>query len=185
MATNPKLPDFPDIPPRKPTSEPAKLHLVRQSKFPWPIVALIVGAALLVTIISVLPKAPRVARTPSGAEVPRQPTGEQIQLTQVQIVPSPVGDSLYLNAILHNTGNSAITGIQVNAQFMGADGAVAGGTTAAVQGVSGGTSSEDLTQAPIKPNESRPVRIYFAHTPKGWNHQVPALTVSTVTGTTP
>jgi hypothetical protein len=184
MATNPKLPDFPDIPPRK-TSEPAKLHLIRQSKFPWMIVALIVGAALLVTIISVLPKAPRVARTPSGAEVPRQPTGEQIQLTQVQIVPSPVGDSLYLNAILHNSGNSAITGAQVNAQFMGANGAVAGSTTGTVQAVSGGASSEDLTQAPIKPNESRPVRILFERAPKGWNHQVPGLTVTTVTGTTP
>ncbi len=56
MATNPKLPDYPDIPPRKPSGEPAKVHTIRQSKFPWPIVALIVGAALLVTIISVLPK---------------------------------------------------------------------------------------------------------------------------------
>lgn len=106
------------------------------------------------------PKAPRVVRTPSGAEVPRQPTGEQIQLTQVQTVPSPVGDSLYLNAMLHNAGNSAITGAQVNAQFVGANGAIAGSTTGTVQAVFGGTSSEDLTKAPIKPNESRPVRIY-------------------------
>src|SRR4051794_5650932 len=49
MATNPKLPDFPDIPARK-ASEPAKVHLIRKNKFPWPIVILIVGAALLVTI---------------------------------------------------------------------------------------------------------------------------------------
>jgi hypothetical protein len=185
MATNPKLPDFPDIPPRKSSNEPAKLHLIRQSKFPWPIVALIVGAALLVTIISVLPRAPRVARTPSAAQIPRQPTLQQIQLTDVQIVPAPVGDSLYLNALLHNAGNSAITGVQVNARFMGSNGMVAGSTMAAVQSASGGTTSQDLTQAPIKPNEARPIRIYFEHTPKGWNHQVPALTVTTVTGTTP
>ncbi len=141
MATNPKLPDYPPIPPRKPS--------------------------------------------PSGAEAPRQPTSEQIQLTEVQTVPSPTGDSLYLNALLHNTGNSAITGVQVQPQFSGANGTVAGTASGKVQSVSGGTSSQDLTQAPIKPNESRPVRIYFEHAPQGWNHQVPALTVTTVTGTTP
>ena len=185
MATNPKLPDFPDIPPRRSGNEHAKVHTIRQSKFPWPVVAVIIGAALLITIIAVMPKAPHVTKAPAGAEIPRQPTAEQIQLMNVQLAPAPVGDSVYLNALLHNTGNSAITGVQVNAQFIGANGAPAGNELGVVQAVFGGTSSEDLTQAPIKPNESVPVRIYFEHTPKGWNHRVPALTVTTVTGTTP
>jgi hypothetical protein len=185
MATNPKLPDYPNIPARKSADQHGKVQMIRQSKFPWPLLGLIAGAALLIAIIAVLPKAPHVTKPPSAAEVPRQPTAAQIQFTGVQIAPAPVGDSLYLNAVLHNTGNTAITGVQVNAQFMGANGTVAGSTNGSVQAVFGGTSSEDLTQAPIKPSESRPVRIYFEHTPKGWNHQVPALTVTTVTGTTP
>jgi Protein of unknown function (DUF3426) len=185
MATNPKLPDYPDIPPRRSADQHGKVQMIRQSKFPWPLLGLIAGAALLIAIIAVLPKSPHVSRTPSAAQVPPQPTAEQIQLTNVQIAPAPVGDSLYLNAILHNAGDTAITGVQVNAQFMSANGAVVGNTNGAVQAVFGGTSSEDLTQAPIKPNESRPVRIYFEHTPKSWNHQVPQLTVTTVTGTTP
>lgn len=184
MATNPKFPDYPDIPPRK-TSEPAKVHMIRQSKFPWPIVALIVGAALLVTIIAVLPRGPHVGQPPSNADIPRQPTGAQVQFAGLKVVPAPTGDSLYLETVLHNTGNTAITGIQVNGEFMGANGRVAGSTTGIVQGMFDGTSSDDLTQAPVKPYESRPVRIYFEHTPKGWNHQVPGLTVTNVTGTTP
>lgn len=184
MATNPKLPNDPNASPRKP-SEPAKVHMIRQNKFPWPIVALIVGAALLVTIIAVLPRGPHVTKSPSASDIPRQPTGEQIQFAGIKMAPSPTGDSLFVDTILHNTGNSAITGVQVNGQFMRSNGTVAGNNTGIVQAMFGAASSEDLTQSPIKPNESRPVRIYFEHTPQGWNHQVPTLTVVNVTGTTP
>src|SRR5437868_15063313 len=79
MATNPKLPDFPDIPPRKSdkASENAKVQMIKSSKFPWPIVILIVGAALIAAIIAVLPRTPHVGRTPAGAQIPRQPTATQ------------------------------------------------------------------------------------------------------------
>jgi hypothetical protein len=160
--------------------------MIRQSKFPWTIVALIVGAALLIAIFAVLPRAPHVTQPPTAAQVPTQPTAEQIQLTDIKIVPAPVGDALYLDATVHNTGNSAITGAQVSAQFLNENGRALGQEMAAVQGMEGGsTTTQDLTVAPIKPNDARPVRIYFEHTPKGWNHEVPQLTVTTVTGTTP
>ena len=48
-----------------------------------------------------------------------------------------------------------------------------------------GGKPQDLTQSPIKSNEARPIRIYFERAPKGWNRQIPELTVTTVTGTTP
>ena len=185
MATNPKLPDYPDIPPRRPADDHTKVRMIRQSKFPWSIVAIIIGAALIIAVIGFFPKGPRKVTAPAGAQIPPQPTAAQVEFTGVQIDPSPVGDALYLKAVLHNAGDTAITGVQVNAQFIGANGAAAGSELGKVQAVFGGTSAEDLTQAPIKPNESRPVRIYFEHTPKGWNHQLPALTVTTVTGTTP
>jgi hypothetical protein len=184
MATNPKLPDYPNIPPRKQGDDHAKVQMIRQSKFPWPLLAIIVGAALLAAIIAILPKGPHVTKPPAAAEIPQQPTASQIQVSNVRLAPAPVGDSVYLTAMLRNTGNSEITGAQVDARFPGNNGAVAGIEAGTVQ--SGAeTSAQDLTQAPIKPDESRPVRIYFEHTPKGWNRQVPQLTVTTVTGTTP
>ena len=184
MATNPKFPDYPDISPRN-SSGSAKVHLIRQSKFPWPIVGLIVGAALLLTIIAVLPRRPHVTKPESAADIPRQPTDEQIQFTGVKMAPAPAGDSVYLDTVLHNTGDTAITGVQVNGQFMGSNGAVAGSSSGTVQDMSGGASTGDLAQTPIKPNQSRAVRIYFEHAPHGWNRQVPELTVINVTGTTP
>lgn len=185
MATNPKLPDYPDIPPRKRVDDHTKVRMIRQSKFPWSIVGIIIGAALIIAVIGFFPKGPRQVTAPAGAQIPPQPTAAQIEFTGVQIEPATVGDAVTLNAVLHNAGDTAITGVEVGAQFLGANGKPAGTTMGKVQPVYGGISAEDLTQAPIKPNESRPVRIYFEHTPKGWNHQLPALTVTTVAGTTP
>jgi hypothetical protein len=185
MATNPKLPDYPSISSRRPANEHGKVQLIRQSKFPWPILAIITGAALLVVIIAVLPKVPHLSNVPSGAEIPKQPTADQVELTNVKITPAPTGDATYLTAMLHNTGNSEITGVQVQAEFLGRNGPVLASVTKPVEGLANGTTGQDLTQAPIKSNESRPIRVSFEHTPKGWNHQLPELTVTAVTGTTP
>jgi hypothetical protein len=184
MATNPKPPDFPDVPPRGPENEHAKVQMIRQNKFPWPIVILIAGAALLIAIFALLPRAAHLAAPPTGAHVPQQPTADEVQLTKLKMAPAP-GGGAYMTAILHNTGDTAINGVQMEAQFLGRNGPVLETLTVSVQGLVDRTTSQDLTQAPIKPNESRPVRIYFQHTPAGWNHQLPQLTVTTVTGTTP
>jgi hypothetical protein len=90
-----------------------------------------------------------------------------------------------MTAMLHNMGDTSINGVQVQAEFLGRNGPVLETVTVPVQGLVNRSTAQDLTQAPIKPNESRPVRIYFEHTPRGWNHQLPQLTVTNVTGTTP
>ena len=185
MATNPKLPDYPDIPPRQPANEHGKVQIIKKSKFPWPLVILIAGAALLIAIFALLPKAPHLTAPPTGAQVPQQPTADQVQLTNIKLAPAPVGGAAYMTAMLHNTGNTAITGVQVQAEFLGRNGPVLNTVTVPVQGLADRTTPQDLTKSPIQPNESRPIRIYFEHTPAGWNHQLPNLTVTTVTGTTP
>jgi Protein of unknown function (DUF3426) len=185
MAANPKLPEYSRVPPRQPDHEPGKVQLIRQNKFPWPILAVIAGATLLIAIIVLLPKVPHLIKPPSGADIPQQPTAEQIQLTNAKITRAPAGDAVYLTAMLHNTGNSTITGVQVQAEFLGRNGPILADITRPLEVVANGTTGQNLTQAPIKPNETRPVRISFEHTPKGWNHQLPELTVTAVTGTTP
>jgi hypothetical protein len=185
MATNPKLPDYPEIPPRRSENHHGKVQMIRQSKFPWPILILIAGAALLIAIFALLPRTPHLTTPPTGAQVPQQPTADQVQLTNVKLAPAPAGGAAYMTAILHNTGNTAITGVQVQAEFLGRNGPVLNTVTVPVQGLADRTTPQDLTKAPIQPNESRPIRVYFERTPAGWNHQLPNLTVTTVTGTTP
>ena len=183
MATNPKLPDFSDLPPEP--GEHAKVQMIGQSKFPWPIVILIAGVALLVAVFAMLPRVSHLTQPPTGAQVPQQPTADQVQLTNLKLASAPAGGGAYLTAILHNTGDTAINGVQVQAEFLGRNGPVLETLTVPVQNLADRTTPQDLTRMPIKPNESRPIRIYFQHTPAGWNHQMPELTVTTVTGTTP
>ena len=187
MATNSKLPDFPHIPPRSPENEHTKVQMIRQRKFPRPILILIAGAAMLLAIFALLSRAPHLTTPPNDAQTANQTTVEQVQFTNLKLAPAPAGGAVYMTALLHNTGNTAITGVQVQAEFLGRNGPVLNTVTVPVQGLAGGgnTTSQDLTQSPIRPNESRPVRIYFEHTPAGWNHQLPELTITTVTGTTP
>jgi Protein of unknown function (DUF3426) len=185
MATNPKLPEFPHIPPRKTGDQHGKVQVIKKSRFPWPIFILIVGAVLLAGILYFSPRAPRTPNAPAGAQVPAQPTPAQVELTNMKIESSPVGGAVYLTGILHNAGNTAINGVEVEVQFIGRNGVPVGSESRPLQGLRNGTTSEELTAAPIQANQSRPIRIDFEHTPAGWNHQLPTVTVTVVTGSRP
>jgi hypothetical protein len=184
MAANPQYP-----PPRGSQRGPGltpKLKLLKKSRFPWPLLAIVAAAAILVALIVWLPTTPQRQAPPSAADVPPQPTGSQIQLTNLSIEPAPVGTAMYLSGIIHNQGNTAITGIQVQASFTGSHGQTLQTQVRAVQGLTGpnNTTPQDFTQSPIRPNQDRPFRIYFDDYPAGWNKQVPALKVTEVTATT-
>lgn len=185
MATNPKLPDFRDLPSRRSELAHGKVQVIRQRRFRWPILILIAGAALLIAILALLPRASHLTQLPSGAQVPQQPSADEVQLTNLKIASAPAGGAVYMTAILRNTGDNVITGVQVQAEFLSRNGPVLDTVTVPVQSLADRTNPQDISRSPIKPNESRPVRIYFQHTPVGWNHQMPELMVTTVTGTTP
>ena len=90
---------------------------------------------------------------------------------------------MYIEGRLVNQGSTDITGVQVQATFRDANGQALETQLRPVSGIAGssGADTEDLTKAPIKPNEARPIRIAFDHYPNGWNHQLPDLKVVTVT----
>ena len=193
MATNPQYPDqrspeqqgFEQRPKiSNKVEEIPPIEIVKKSGFPWPLIALIVAGVILATIVYYMPRAPHVTRGPSAAEVPAQPTGKEIQLSHLQIVPAPVGNAVYLTGLMENKGGTEVTGVQVQATFQGTNGENLETQTRPVEALAGPSSNtaEDLTRSPIKPNEQRPFRVYFEHYPAGWNHQVPALVVTIVTG---
>lgn len=184
MATNPRLPDE-----RRPVRRDDLSARLRENQpkggAPWVAIALIVAAALLIALIALLPRTPKASPTPAQADIPMQPTGDQIQLTNVKLMPSPDGKSVAVNALLTNAGGTDITGAAVDGKFASQDGTILATLRTKVMGVEGGTAgdTQDLTQAPIKPNDKRPVRMVFENVPDGWNHEVPAINVALVTGT--
>lgn len=181
MATNPQYPEQ-----KRPHLHP-RLQTPPKRSFPWPLIAIVIVAAILAALIWWLPQTPKKQLPPNAAAVPAQPPGSQIQLTNLKLTPSSVGSAFYVEGMLYNNGSSAITGIEVQAQFHGVNGQVLGTQTRPMEGMVGNSAAEaqNLIQAPIKPNQSRAVRIYFDHYPAGWNKQMPDLRVTTVTAHAP
>ena len=179
MATNPQHSE------QRPHLHP-RLQAPPKPRFPWPLIAIVIAAAILAVLIWWLPQ-PKKQLPPNAAAVPAQPTGNQVQLTSLKMTPSTVGSAFYVEAMLYNNGNTDITGVQVQAAFHGINAQVLETQTRPVEGMVGNSATEaqNLAQAPIKPNQSRAVRVYFNHYPAGWNKQMPDLKVTTVTAHAP
>jgi hypothetical protein len=180
MATNPQ-----SQPPKGPQLAP-RMHVPRKKQFPWPVVALIAAALLLVAVLAKLPTTPKKVQPPSAAQIPPQPTPGQVQLSRLQLTPAPVGGALNMQAMLQNNGNTDITGIQIQANFKGENGQNAGTEVTKAQVVGNdNATAQDLTISPIKPNQTVPIRLRFDHYPSNWNKRMPELIVTQVTGTNP
>ena len=173
MATNPRIPDRHDV---------TALKEQQKRKVASPLVPLgiLVAALLLIALIIWLPRTPKTAQSPDAASVPVQPTGSQVQLSDLRITPSTVGSQIYVYGRLFNTGDTAITGAQVLLSFQGPNGQNVGTVTALVQRFQNGTGV-NLVDQPIKPNDSGNIRIAVEHAPQNWNHEMPGITVQTVT----
>src|SRR4051794_18210555 len=98
MATNPRFPEEP----RRPNDDlNARLRQNQpKSGAPWVPIALIVAAVLLIALIAFLPRPPKAPPRPTSAEIPPQPTGQQIQFTNVRLTPSPAGNTVALDAVM-------------------------------------------------------------------------------------
>jgi hypothetical protein len=78
MATNPRIPEHRDVP---------TLENQKREKSASPLVPFGIPAAgiLLVALIIWLPRAPRRPTAPLNATVPAQPTGNQVQLSNLHL----------------------------------------------------------------------------------------------------
>ncbi len=184
MATNPNLPR------QGPTPVPQHPRIPRPKKqFPWALIAIIVAAAILAAIIYWLPQSPKAQTPPTAAQVPPQPTGSQIQLSNLKITPAPGGGAFYLDGTLINNGNTSINGISTELSFKNLRGQTLETEQVPVQAIASKNGqpagTESMAQDPIKPRATRPFRISVTHVPEGWNHQVPAVRILSVTGANP
>jgi hypothetical protein len=181
MATDPRIPDSLDprgpghtggLKPEPPTSGRAGV-----------ILALITAALILGAIVYFMPRAPKASPTPTAAEVPQQPVPGQVQLTNVKMTMEPIGNSMNVDAMAQNAGNQTIFGLQALVKFHGQDGSIADSVNLPVEALtaqSGGRVDEALSKAPMKPNDTRPIRIAINHVPPNWNHQMPEIQISAV-----
>jgi hypothetical protein len=181
MASDPRIPESLDprgpshtggLKPEPPTSGRAGVTL-----------ALITAALILGAILYVMPRAPKASPAPAAAAVPNGPAAGMLQLTVPKMTTSPAGNSMYIDAMVQNTSAQTINGIVAQVRFRAQDGSVAQAVEVPVQLVQQGGAriTQDVTSAPIKPNDTRPIRIAIDRVPQNWNHQMPEIQVSAVT----
>jgi len=156
-----------------------------ESKFPWPILAIIVAGLILAAFIYLLPRMPKqdVRQVPTAAQVPEQPFGSELQVKHLTVQPAPTGGAVVVAGDVVNTGSRKVAGITVQAEFLDSNGRVVHQDTQPMQAVADKTGATviPLVQSPISPNETKPFRIAFSEVPQDWNHNAPRLRVMHVT----
>ena len=153
------------------------------SSLPGILFVIAVAAALIAAIIYYMPRAPRKGPTPSAAQVPVQPAGNELQFTNLKITPSPTGGAMDLDGEVLNDGNRAVLGATVELSFVNSAGKIVGNVNRSLTGmVQRGDSlvTDEFGTDPIKPNQTRLFRITVDQVPRGWNHQMPEMKVLTV-----
>ncbi len=182
MATQTRIPES-QVPVRH-----TQFPVEKKKQFPWPLIALIVAAAILAAVAGIFPRVLKAKALPAAAQVPQQPAGKQIQFSELQGVSEPTGGAFYLTGELTNNGKTTINGILVELKFKNEAGKTLLKQRLPVEGIVPGSDpprEQYLTEMPIKPGETRPFRIHVSELPAGWNHQLPEMKIITVTGSKP
>lgn len=181
MATDPRIPN--SIDPKEPSHTGGLKPEPPASGRARVILALITAALILGAIVYFMPRAPKASPTPTAAEVPTGPAAGMLQLNNPKLTTSSAGNSMYIDAMVQNTSAQTVNGIVAQVRFRAPDGSVTHAVEVPVQLVqqSGARTTQDLASAPIKPNDTRPIRIAIDRVPQNWNRQMPEIQVSAVT----
>lgn len=165
-------------------------QLVRQSKFPWPIIALIVAAVMLLAILWLRPSRPLQSSPAGDTEVSVQPTTDQVQFENIQLVPSPTpggtaGNNVIVQADLRNYADAPIKAVEVEGVFMDQNGEaiyrqVQPVVTVEKQARGKEAKESPLSDSPVPRRGIRTVRITFSAVPTNWNKKDPQLNVKDV-----
>jgi hypothetical protein len=158
-----------------------KLAQQPESKFPWPLVAILIAALLLAAIIAYMPRTPKAVERPkAGGEIPPQPFVSEIHLTGLGLADSPVGGQTYVTGQMENTGEHDITGITVQATFHDQNNAVVQQYTRPLEELNtknDANTSQPFTNSPLRAGQTRAFRVAFDNVPSAWNHQPPDLVI--------
>jgi lipopolysaccharide export LptBFGC system permease protein LptF len=155
-----------------------------QSKFPWPLIALGIAAALLVITLWLTPRTDKAAT--SAINSATEPTA-QVRISEVRISPEQLNNLANVNVYgqATNTGTRTVTQVLVSAMFHDKDGKSFMAQQEPMQRADvKGTNvvdAKDLSEEPLKPGQSAPFRVTYTQVPGNWDGKPPELNVMQVT----
>ena len=165
-----------------PYSDDPKITLQPQSRFPWPLVAIVVAGVILIAIVFYLPRTPRTRRGPINAQTPAQPYGDTIRMSNVNVSPAPTGGQAYVTGNILNSGEKKIDGITASIVLRDSSGNVVDRETQPISVLTTGSATEpkSLSQSPLDVNQTKNFRIALTQVPSTWNHEVPEISIAHV-----
>jgi hypothetical protein len=188
MATNPRIPHDERPEERK---EPQLVPNTDQLKpkrpgggLPGVFAGILVAVVLLAVAIYFLPRMPKNRPPAAAAQIPAQPVPGELQLQGMQLIAGPTDSAYYLDGNVTNTGPHSITGIVAEVKLRSSQNKVILDVQRPLQGMAmhgHNLVSDPLSKNPIKPNDTRPVRLGLDNVPSDWNHNLPDIRIVTVT----
>jgi lipopolysaccharide export LptBFGC system permease protein LptF len=155
-----------------------------QTRVPWPLIALIIAAALLIVTLWLSPRSNKAATRALNTGT----QASQIALSSVNLVPQPANGqaNVDLYGMATNTGGQPVTNAIISATFRDQHGNPVLAQQQPMQrvdsqGKNGRRSSTELAQEPLEPGKTTGFRVSYTQVPEGWNHQPPDLSVLQVT----
>lgn len=151
---------------------------------PGVVLGILVALILLGALVYFLPRTPKNRPPATAAQVPAQPVPGELQLQGMQLVAGPTDGAYYLDGNVTNTGPHSITGIIADVKLRNTQNQVVLDVQRPLEGMAvhdHGLVSDPLTKDPIKPNDTRPVRLGLDNVPSSWNHNLPEIRIVTVT----
>lgn len=154
-----------------------------QTRIPWPLIALIIAAALLIVTLWLTPRSNRAATKALNTGAPAQ-----LVLSNLKLAPQTANNQTNVDVYgeVTNTGTQPVTNAIISATFHDAQGNSVLVQQQAMERVNAetkdrGAAPKQLTEDPIEPGKTAGFRVSFAQLPAGWNHQPPDLSVLQVT----
>jgi hypothetical protein len=155
-----------------------------QTRVPWPLIALIIAAALLIAILWLSPRSNRAATKALNTNN----QASQLVLSSIQLTPQTANNQTNVGVYgrATNATGQTITNAIVSATFHDEQGRSILVQQQPMQRVDAegnerGAPAKELAEEPIEPGKTAGFRVTYTEVPAAWNHKPPDLSVLQVT----
>jgi hypothetical protein len=151
-----------------------------ESKFPWPLLAFGIAAALLIVTIWLTPRTDKAASAIANSATD---AASPVRIDSVRIAPEQLNNAANVDVYgeATNTGARAVDQVLVSAMFRNKEGKTFMAQQEPMQrvDVKGDKiiATKDLAQEPLKPGQSTAFRVSYSQVPGNWDGKPPQLSV--------
>ena len=156
----------------------------RQSRFPWPIIALVVALALLIVTLWLSPSMNKA----STRQLNEASQANPLRVSVISLSPQEANQQFNVDVYgeVSNTGSQPVTGAIISAVFKDKNGNPVLTQQKPMQRVDlekkdKTLDERDFSLEPLKRGQTAGFRVNYKDVPQNWNHEPPEVSVLQVT----